>query len=288
MSRIRIDPFYHQASHTITYVVTDIATRQCAIIDPVLDFDMASGTISTSFADSIIEHIDEHGFEVEWILETHTHSDHISAACYIKKKRGGMTGIGEHITKVQHTFKRLLNLDDSFKCNGEQFEQLFVDEELIKLGHLDIHIMHTPGHTPTCVSYLIEDAVFVGDTLSTPELGTVNADFPNSSAITLYHSIQRILALPNCTRVFVGHDPHAQKRADNGLETSVIAQKRYNSVVGGKVTLAEFIKRHQQRHIGSEIQQLLLAAIQINIRAGNMPIAEGRDNYYLKIPLNQL
>ncbi|QDE31309.1 MULTISPECIES: MBL fold metallo-hydrolase [Shewanella] len=288
MSKIRIDPFYHPASHTVTYVVTDLATCQSAVIDPVLDFDIASGTISTGFADSIIDHIDNNGFEIEWILETHAHCDHVSAACYIKKQRGGMTGIGEHITQIQHTFKRLLNLDDSFKCNGEQFDQLFTDEELIKLGHLDIHIMYTPGHTPACVSYLIEDAVFVGDTLSTPELGTVNVDFPDSSTTTLYHSIQRILALPNCTRVFVGHNKLAEKRADEVLETSVIAQKRYNSVVGGKATLAEFVKLHQQRHVDSDIQPLLLPVIQFNIRAGNMPPAEATGNYYLKIPLNQL
>ncbi|MGX9463014.1 MBL fold metallo-hydrolase [Shewanella sp. A14] len=288
MSKIRIDPFHHPASHAVTYVVTDIATRQSAIIDPVLDFDIASGTISTCFADSIIDHIDKQGYEIEWILETHAHYDHVSAACYIKKKCGGMTGIGEHIVKVQHTFKRLLNLDESFKCNGEQFDQLFTDEELIKLGHLDLHIMHTPGHTPACVSYLIEDAVFVGDALSTPELGTVNADFPNSSTTTLYHSIQRILTLPNCTRVFVGHDPLTHKRKNDIVETSIIAQKRNNRVVGGKVSLAEFVKRHQQRHIDSDIPQLLLPAIQINIRAGNIPPINGNGKYFLKIPLNQL
>ncbi|AZG36319.1 MBL fold metallo-hydrolase [Shewanella psychromarinicola] len=288
MSKIRIDPFYHRTSHAITYVVTDLATRQSAIIDPVLDFDMASGTISTCFADNIIDHIDKHGFEIEWILETHAHCDHMSAACYIKTKRGGTTGIGEHITQVQHTVKRLLNLDESFQCNGEQFDQLFTDKELIKLGHLTIHIMHTPGHTPACVSYLIEDVIFVGDTLSTPEWGTVNTDFPNSSTTTLYHSINNILALPNCTRVFIGHDPLGYKRQDNIFETSVIAQKRYNCVVGGKVTLAEFVQRHQQRHIDSDIPHLLLAAIQINIRAGNMPPADRKGNAYLKIPLNQL
>jgi glyoxylase-like metal-dependent hydrolase (beta-lactamase superfamily II) len=288
MSKIRIDPFYHHVSHTITYVVTDLATRQSAIIDPVLDFDIASGTISTHFADMLIEHIDKHGYEIEWILETHAHDDHISAACYIKKNRGGITGIGENITKVQHTFKRLLNLDESFQCNGEQFDQLFVDEELIKFGHLNIHVMHTPGHTPACVSYLIEDTVFVGDTLSTPELGTASTEFPDSCATTLYHSIQRILALPNCTRVFVGHYPPTEKNAENQLETSVIAQKRNNRVVGGKVTLTEFVQLHQQRHINADTPALLLPAIQINIRAGNISPIEGEDNYYIKIPLNQL
>ncbi|AZG73372.1 MBL fold metallo-hydrolase [Shewanella livingstonensis] len=287
MSKIRIDPFYHQASHTITYVVIDIATRQCAIIDPVLDFDIASGTISTNFADSIIDHINQQGVEVEWILETHAHCDHISAASYIKKKCGGMTGIGEHITKVQHTFKQILNLDESFQCNGEQFDQLFVDEELVKLGHLNIHIMHTPGHTPACVSYLIEDVVFVGDALSIPELGTMNTDFPDSSAVTLYHSIQRILALPNCTRVFVGHSPQANTRTCETVETSVIAQKRCNRIAGGNVTLTEFVKRHQQHHVSAVISKLLLPVIQINIRAGNMMPADILSNDLLKVPLNK-
>lgn len=287
MSKIRIDPFYHPSSHSVSYVVTDLATRQSAIIDPVLDFDIASGKITTVLADSMIDYLDSNGYELEWILETHAHCDHISAACYIKQKRGGATGIGEHITKVQHMFKRILNLDDSFHCNGEQFDQLFVDEELIKLGHLDVHIMHTPGHTPACVSYLIEDAVFVGDVIAAPDIGTVSADFPNSSAVTLYHSIQKILALPNSTRVFVGHHSQAACTQSNIVETSILAQKRTNRVVGGKISLDEFIQLHQEQHQGTSMPSLLLPAIQLNIRAGHLPPPEGEDNYFLKIPLNQ-
>ncbi|GGB51817.1 MBL fold metallo-hydrolase [Shewanella inventionis] len=287
MSKIRIDPFYHQSSQSICYVVTDPASRQSAIIDPVLDFDISSGKISTEFADSIIDHLDKHDYELEWILETHAHCDHISAACYIKQQRGGNTGIGEHIVKVQHMFKRILNLDDNFHCNGDQFDHLFIDEELIKLGHLDVHVMHTPGHTPACVSYLIEDAVFVGDVLAPPEVGTVHQDFPNCSVTTLYQSIQKILALPNSTRVFVGHNPNLVHTQKTIYETSIIAQKRTNKVVGGEVDLQEFVKLHQQQHNDAVMPQLLLPAIQLNIRAGHLPPPEGEDNYFLKIPLNQ-
>lgn len=287
MSKIRIDPFYHQSSQSVSYVVTDLASRQSAIIDPVLDFDIASGKITTELADSIIDHLDQNDFELEWILETHAHCDHISAACYIKQKRGGATGIGEHITKVQHMFKRILNLDDSFHCNGEQFDHLFADEELIKLGHIDVHVMHTPGHTPACVSYLIEDAVFVGDVISSPEIGTVNVDFPNNSTATLYHSIQKILSLPNCTRVYIGHHPQSILTQDKVIETSILAQKRTNRIVGGKVSLDEFVQLHQQQHYNESMPPLLLPAIQLNIRAGNLPPPEGEDNYFLKIPLNQ-
>ncbi|GGP74654.1 MBL fold metallo-hydrolase [Shewanella ulleungensis] len=287
MSKIRIDPFYHQSSQSVSYVVTDLASRQSAIIDPVLDFDIASGKITTELADSIIDHLDQNDFELEWILETHAHCDHISAACYIKQKRGGATGIGEHITKVQHMFKRILNLDDSFHCNGEQFDHLFADEELIKLGHIDVHVMHTPGHTPACVSYLIEDAVFVGDVISSPEIGTVNVDFPNNSTATLYHSIQKILSLPNCTRVYIGHHPQSILTQDKVIETSILAQKRTNRIVGGKVSLDEFVQLHQQQHCNESMPPLLLPAIQLNIRAGNLPPPEGEDNYFLKIPLNQ-
>lgn len=287
MSKIRIDPFYHQSSQSICYVVTDPASRQSAIIDPVLDFDISSGKISTEFADSIIDHLDKHDYELEWILETHAHCDHISAACYIKQQRGGNTGIGEHIVKVQHMFKRILNLDDNFHCNGDQFDHLFIDEELIKLGHLDVQVMHTPGHTPACVSYLIEDAVFVGDVLAPPEVGTVHQDFPNCSVTTLYQSIQKILALPNSTRVFVGHNPNLVHTQKTIYETSIIAQKRTNKVVGGEVDLQEFVKLHQQQHNDAVMPQLLLPAIQLNIRAGHLPPPEGEDNYFLKIPLNQ-
>ncbi|GGP37742.1 MBL fold metallo-hydrolase [Shewanella saliphila] len=287
MSKIRIDPFYHQDSQSISYVVTDLASRQSAVIDPVLDFDISSGKITTEFADSIIEHLDKNGYELEWILETHAHCDHISAACYIKQQRGGNTGIGEHIVKVQHMFKRILNLGDNFHCNGEQFDQLFADEELIKLGHLDVQVMHTPGHTPACVSYLIEDAIFVGDVIASPDVGTVNLDFPNCSVTTLYQSIQKILALPNSTRVFVGHNPHLTHAQNPMYETSIIAQKRTNKVVGGKVDLQEFVKLHQQQHNDATMPQLLLPAIQLNIRAGHLPPPEGEDNYFLKIPVNQ-
>lgn len=285
MSKISITPFFHEPTFTVTYVVVDLATKACAIIDPVLDYDAASGQTSTEFADKVVSHADKNGLSVEWILETHAHADHLTAAPYIKEKLGGLIGVGDHIRRVQSTFKGIYNLEESFQTDGSQFDQLFVDGEMISLGHLDIEVLHTPGHTPACVSYYIEDAVFVGDTLFMPDFGTARADFPNGSAQTLYQSIRRILALPEATRVFVGHDYKAPGRDEFAWETSVIEQRRNNIHVRDGISQADFVKMREERDATLAVPKLLYPAIQVNVRAGQMPPPESNGRRYLKIPL---
>lgn len=285
MSKITITPFFHEVTNTVTYIVCDPATKSCAIIDPVMDYDAASGTLSTEFADKIVSHFDKNGLNLEWILETHAHADHITAAPYIKEKLGGLIGIGEHIRRVQSTFKAIYHLEAQFAVDGSQFDQLFVDGEVIQLGHLDIEILHTPGHTPACVSYYIDDAVFVGDTLFMPDYGTARADFPNGSAQTLYRSIRKLLNLPDSTRIFVGHDYKAPERDEYAWETSVIAQKRNNIHVKEGVSQAEFVSMREARDATLAVPKLLLPSIQLNIRAGHLPPVESNGKHYLKIPL---
>lgn len=285
MSKIQITPFFHEPTFTVTYVVADLATNACAIIDPVLDYDAASGTLSTAFADNIVSFIDKNGLNTEWILETHAHADHLTAAPYLKDKLGGLIGIGEHIRRVQSTFKAIYNLEDSFASDGSQFDQLFADGEVISLGHLDIEVLHTPGHTPACVSYYIEDAVFVGDTLFMPDYGTARADFPNGSAHTLYQSIRRLLSLPESTRMFVGHDYKGPGRDTYAWETSVFEQRRNNVHIKDGVSQTDYVAMREKRDAGLAVPKLLLPAIQINIRAGQLPPAEDNGRHYLKIPL---
>lgn len=285
MSKIQITPFFHEPTFTVTYVVTDRATSSCAIIDPVLDYDAASGQISHEFADKIVSYVDKNGLTLEWILETHAHADHLTAAPYVKEKLGGLIGVGDNIRRVQSTFKAIYNLESEFMTDGSQFDQLFVDGEVISLGHLDIEILHTPGHTPACVSYLIEDAVFVGDTLFMPDYGTARADFPNGSAQTLYQSIRKILALPESTRMFVGHDYKSPGRDDYAWETSVIEQRRNNIHVKDGVSQADFVAMREARDATLAVPKLLLPAIQVNVRAGQLPPPEENGRSYLKIPL---
>lgn len=285
MSKIQITPFFHDPTFTVTYVVTDRATNSCAIIDPVLDYDAAAGQISHEFADKVVSYVDKNGLTLEWILETHAHADHLTAAPYIKEKLGGLIGVGDHIRRVQSTFKAIYNLESAFLTDGSQFDQLFVDGEVITLGHLDVEVLHTPGHTPACVSYYIEDAVFVGDTLFMPDYGTARADFPNGSAQTLYQSIRKILALPETTRMFVGHDYKSPTRDHFAWETSVIEQRRNNIHVKDGVSQADFVAMREARDATLAVPKLLLPAIQVNVRAGQMPPAEDNGKCYLKIPL---
>jgi glyoxylase-like metal-dependent hydrolase (beta-lactamase superfamily II) len=288
MNKIDITAFFHEDTNTISYLVVNGATSCCAIIDPVLDYDPASGHTSTLSAAKIVSHIVKNGYTLEWILETHVHADHLSAAHYLKGVLGASIGIGEHICRVQETFKPLFNLEKEFKTDGGQFDHLFADEENIKLGHVDITVIHTPGHTPACVCYLIEDSVFVGDTLFMPDYGTARTDFPLGSAKVLYQSIQRILSLPPLTRMFVGHDYKAPVRDVFAWETSVIEQQRNNVHVKAGVTLDEFVKMREARDMTLNVPRLLLPAIQVNIRAGAMPPKESNGHAYLKIPLNTL
>ena len=288
MHKIDISAFFHEDTNTVTYVVVDETTSCCAIIDPVLDYDPALGRTSTLSADKIVSHIVKNGYKLEWILETHAHADHLSSAHYLKGILGGSIGIGAHICRVQETFKPLFNLQTEFKTNGSQFDHLFEDEEIIKLGHLDITVIHTPGHTPACVSYLIEDAIFVGDTLFMPDYGSARTDFPLGSAKSLYQSIQRILSLPTLTRMFVGHDYKAPARDVFAWETTVLEQQRNNVHVKAGVSEDEFVKMRNARDATLNVPRLLLPAIQVNLRAGAMPPKESNGHAYLKIPLNTL
>lgn len=286
MTKLDIHPFFDEATNTVTYLVIDMATKQTAIIDPVLDFNPNNGAISSLSADRIISFIDENNLKTEWILETHVHADHITAAHYIKNKRGGQIGIGEHIKKVQDTFKKTFNLNDETPCDGSQFDYLFEDGEVIYLGHLKIEVIHTPGHTPACVSYKIEDAIFVGDTLFMPDFGTARTDFPNGSATSLFDSIQRILALPESTRIFVGHDYKSPSRDTFAWETTVFEEKRDNIHVGDDVSQEAFVTLRKSRDATLEAPRLLLPSIQLNIRAGQLPVSEDNGVSYLKIPLS--
>jgi glyoxylase-like metal-dependent hydrolase (beta-lactamase superfamily II) len=288
MNKIDITAFFLEDTNTISYLVVDGATSCCAIIDPVLDYDLASGRTSTLSADKIVSHIVKNGYTLEWILETHAHADHLSAAHYLKGVLGASIGIGEHICRVQETFKPLFNLEKEFKTNGSQFDHLFADEEIIKLGDVDITVIHTPGHTPACVSYLVEDSVFVGDTMFMPDYGTARTDFPLGSAKLLYQSIQRILSLPPLTRMFVGHDYKAPDRDVFAWETSVLEQQRNNVHIKAGISVDEFVEMRNTRDATLNVPRLLLPAIQINIRAGAMPPKESNGHAYLKIPLNTL
>lgn len=286
MAKLNIEPFFDDQTQTVTYVITDTATGATAVIDPVLDFEASSGKLSSQSADKIIAYLDAHNLKLEWILETHAHADHITASSYIKHKRGGEIGIGEHITKVQSTFKRTFNLGDELACDGSQFDFLFEDGEVIKLGHLSVQVMHTPGHTPACVSYLVEDVIFVGDTIFMPDFGTARADFPSGSASVLYQSIQKILSLPNNTRVFVGHDYKSDTRDVYEWETTVFQEKRTNIHVKQGTTQSEFVKLREARDANLPVPDLLLPSIQLNIRAGHLPNEEANGVSYLKLPLS--
>ncbi|MBT1450079.1 MBL fold metallo-hydrolase [Glaciecola sp. XM2] len=286
MSMLDIKPFFDTNTNTVTYAVTDIASKQTAIIDPVLDFDANSGTLSSQNADDVIAYLDKNNFTLEWLLETHVHADHISASNYIQSKRGGLIGISTHITKVQSTFCKLFNNCQEIDCKGEQFDCLFDDGEVIKLGHLDIQVIHTPGHTPACASYKIEDAVFVGDTIFMPDFGTARTDFPSGSAKSLYHSIQQILSLPNNTRIFVGHDYKSETRDEYAWETTVYDEKASNIHIKQGTSEQAFINMRNARDKTLMAPRLLLPSIQINMQAGKLPTPEENGKQYLKLPLN--
>ena len=283
-----VTAFFDEDSNTVTYVVRDPGSNICAVIDPVLDFNQASGRTSTDSVDQLLGFINGNGFELAWILETHAHADHLSAASYLKSKTNGRTGTGKHITRVQATFKEIFNLGDEFIANGEQFDCLFDEGDLLALGTLEIRVMHTPGHTPSCISFVIGDAVFIGDTLFMPDYGTARADFPGGDAAIMYRSIQRLFELPDETRMFMCHDYKAPGRNEYVWETSVEQQRRKNVHIHEGITEQEFVKFRQQKDAGLSMPKLILPAIQVNIRAGEMPLAENNGVAYLKIPVDVL
>ncbi len=283
-----VTPFFDEATNTVSYVFTDPATKKCAIIDSVLDFDYASGRTDTKSADEIIAFVQEHNLEPVWLLETHVHADHLSAAPYIQEKTGGKIGIGAEISTVQDTFGKVFNEGTEFQRDGSQFDRLFVEGDTFTVGELTISVMHTPGHTPACMTYVAGNCAFVGDTMFMPDFGTARCDFPGGSAETLYSSIQKILALPDETRIFVGHDYKAPGREDYAWETSVAKQKAFNVHVGEGKDAVEFIKMRTERDAQLALPKLIVPSIQVNMRAGNMPEPEENGQVYLKVPVNVL
>ena len=282
-----VKAFFDNDSNTVSYVVTDPATKKAAIIDSVMDFDYASGTISYDHADMIIEYVTTQKLDVEWLIETHVHADHLSAAPYIQQKLGGKLGISDRISEVQKVFGKIFNAGSEFERDGSQFDQLFADRDRYKIGELDGVAIATPGHTPACMVHLIGDAVFVGDTLFMPDGGTARADFPGGDARTLYQSIQKILALPDETRMFVCHD-YAPNGREFLWETTVGAQRANNIHVGNNASEDGFVEMREKRDASLAMPRLIMPSIQVNMRAGHMPDAEENGATYLKVPIQGL
>ena len=280
--------FFDQATNTITYVVRDPAGSKCAIIDSVLDFDYASGRTDTRSADAIVSFVTERGFEVEWLLETHVHADHLSAAPYLQERLGGKIGIGSQITVVQDTFGKVFNEGTEFQRDGSQFDALLTDGDSLHIGQLRLDAMHTPGHTPACMTYVVGNAAFVGDTLFMPDFGTARCDFPGGSAKTLYASIQRILTLPDETRIFVGHDYKAPGRDEFAWETTVAEQKAFNVHIGAGKPADDFVSMREARDSTLAMPRLIIPSLQVNMRAGHMPPPDDSGKTFLKVPVNGL
>ena len=284
----QVSAFFDNATNTISYVVSDPNGRAAAIIDSVLDFDYASGRTDTASADAIIDHVHREGLTVAWILETHVHADHLSAAPYLQEKLGGKIGIGENITIVQDTFGKVFNEGTEFQRDGSQFDRLFRDGDSFHVGQLRADVLHTPGHTPACLTYVIGDAAFVGDTLFMPDFGTARCDFPGGSAEDMYASVQRILALPDETRIFVCHDYKAPGRGHYAWETTVGEQKARNVHVGRGTSREDFVKMRTDRDRTLDMPRLIIPSLQVNMRAGQMPPADDKGDVFLKVPLNKL
>jgi len=282
-----VTAFFDEATYTVSYVVREPDGPRAAIIDSVLDFDPKSGRTSTASADRIIAFVREHGLTVDWILETHAHADHLSAAPYLKAALGGRIGIGEHITEVQRIFKKVFNLEKTFNTDGAQFDHLFREGEEFRIGGMTARVMHTPGHTPADVTYVIGDAAFVGDTLFMPDYGTARADFPGGDARRLYRSIRRLLEeLPPETRLFLCHDYKASGRDHYAWETTVAEERAHNLHVHDGVSEEAFVAMRTARDKTLAMPVLLLPSVQVNIRAGQLPPPEDNGVSYLKIPVN--
>ena len=283
-----VKAFFDNDTNTVTYVLKDPSSDTCAIIDPVLDYDAAAGRTSTVSADRVLSYVEEHGLKAAWVLETHAHADHLSAAAYLKAKTGCKIGTGRLITEVQATFREIYGLGAEFVPDGSQFDRLFDDGDVLELGSLKISVMHTPGHTPSCVTYVAGDAAFVGDTLFMPDYGTARTDFPGGDAATLYRSIRRILELPAATRIFLCHDYKAPGRDEFKWETTVGEQRANNIHIHDGVTEQDFVDFRTQKDSRLKMPKLILPSIQVNIRAGEMPPADESGVVFLKIPVNVL
>ena len=279
-----IRSLFDEPTNTVSYLVADPKTKRAAVIDPVLDYDHRSGKAATKSADAILEVAAAEGFTIDWVLETHAHADHLSGAPYIKLKTGAKVGIGEHIRDVQRIFRPVFNATD-LKGDGSEFDHLFKDGEMFSLGELKVEVMHVPGHTPADVAYKIVDAVFVGDTLFMPDYGTARADFPGGNASALYRSIQKLLALPPETRLFMCHDYKAPGRDHYAWETTVAEERANNVHVKEGVAEEEFVAMREARDAKLAAPLLLMPSIQVNIRAGKLPPSEANGVRYLKIPI---
>ncbi len=283
-----VTAFFDDATNTISYVVRGPEGRACAIIDSVLDFDYASGRTDTRSADQIIAFVRREALEVAWLLETHVHADHLSAAPYLQEALGGQIGIGDNIRVVQDTFGKVFNEGTEFQRDGSQFDLLFHQGDSFHIGQLRGDVMHTPGHTPACMTYVIGDAAFVGDTLFMPDFGTARCDFPGGSSEMLYQSIQKILSLPDETRIFVGHDYKAPGRDVYAWETTVGEQKARNVHVGDATPCEDFVKMRDARDAQLAMPRLIVPSLQVNMRAGHMPPEDDDGNVFLKVPVNKL
>ena len=286
-SRTTTQAFFDPTTGTVSYVVTDNATGAAAIIDPVLDYDFKSGRTGTKAADQVLDHVISRKLKVEWILETHAHADHLSAARYLQERVGGRIAIGENIRHVQAVFRKLYNLERTFLPDGSQFDHLFHDGEVFRIGEVEVTAILVPGHTPADMAYVVDGSVFVGDTLFMPDVGTARADFPGGDAATLYRSIRRLLELPAETRMYVCHDYPPPGR-EARWETTVAAQRTKNIHVHDGVTEEAFIAMRNARDASLEVPTLILPSLQVNVRAGRMPPAEDDGVSYLKIPINAL
>lgn len=285
---VHVKAFLDNDSETFSYVVADLISGLAVIIDPVLDFDYKSGRTSTKSAEDILAYVEQKTFKVEWILETHAHADHLSAAPFFKEKLGAKIGIGEHIQQVQGIFKQIFNLEKEFLPNGAQFDHLFKDGEELKVGSLSIKVMHTPGHTPADLAYIINDKMaFVGDTLFMPDVGTARCDFPGGSAATLYKSIKKLLSLPAETEIYICHDYPTQGR-EHEYKTTVAEQLEHNIHVNSEVSEDAFVQKREARDQTLQMPRLILPSIQVNIRAGQLPPKEDNGQVYLKVPINML
>lgn len=281
-----VRPFFHEDTNTFSYVVRDPQSQYCAIIDSVLDYDTAAARTSTVHADGIIEFVQQNKLHVQWILETHVHADHLSAAQYLKSVLGGKIAMSNKIVQVQQTFAKIYHLDFKQLNSQQDFDYLFDDHEYFQIGLLDAYNLPTPGHTPACLSYVVGDAVFVGDTLFMPDYGTARCDFPKGSAATLYESVQVLYQLPNHTRVFLCHDYLPEGRQQYQCQTDIISQKQGNVHIREGVSKAQFIRMREQRDAKLSMPKLILPAIQLNMRAGKFPESEENGIRYLKLPLN--
>jgi glyoxylase-like metal-dependent hydrolase (beta-lactamase superfamily II) len=286
MEQPLVTHFFDELTNTFSYVVQDPNSSACAIIDSVLDFDYASGRTDVRSADPLIHHVRDNGLTVEWILETHAHADHLSAAVYLHEHLKGQTGIGEKIVDVQEIFGKAFNAGTEFARDGSQFDRLFKEGDTFRIGYLEGHVLHTPGHTPACVAYVIGDAAFVGDTLFAPDAGTARCDFPGGDAHTLYRSIQKLLALPGETRIFLCHDYKGPGRDEFLYETTVAEQLANNIHIRKGISESDFVRLRTERDATLDMPRLILPSVQVNMRAGEMPPAEDNGQVYLKVPVN--